>query len=461
MRFLTLLMLGLISGLSLPLIAFAEPKVALVIGNSKYQTPGWQLENPENDARLIAASLDGLGFDVEILENATLEQMNDAFGRMRERLTEAGPDATGFFYFAGHGIQSQGLNYLIPVDAEAYNEADVWRQAPNLGLLMRDLDAAKNATNFIVLDACRNNPLPSAVRSAGGGLAPSSRVRGTLIAYATAPGTVAEDGQQGNSPFSLALSQYLPQPGLPAEGLFRRVATRVEKMTSQRQQPWIESGLRGEQDYCFAGCKQPAEAAVEGQALLAAFQTEEVPLLQAFLDTFPQSRSRSLVEVRIDQLTANKPAPDAERPAQKLIAQAPYSGMLTGALARSEKVQSAFKGPAETGPPVFFDQDSSEISSQSMARLQAYVANTALPHRMARGPGSIRIIAGCDLVERSVELCSGRADALEEALVSAGLSRNSFGSAVLLDRYTALEPEGVDFNALKHINRFAIPVLVR
>ena len=191
--------ISILAVLLLASLAWAEPRYALVIGNAEYQSTGWSLENPENDARLVAAALTGQEFDVDIVVNASQKEMGEAFARLGKKLKAGGPESTGFFYFAGHGIQSQGLNYLIPTDMKARDEADVWRQAPNLGLLLRDLDAAGNSTNFIVLDACRNNPLPSATRSVSGGLAPAGKVRGTLIAYATSPGSTAEDGAGDNS----------------------------------------------------------------------------------------------------------------------------------------------------------------------------------------------------------------------------------------------------------------------
>jgi len=288
--------------------AWSEPRYALVIGNAKYQSTGWSLDNPENDARLVAAALAVQDFDVEIVVNASQKEMGQAFARLSKKLKAGGPDSTGFFYFAGHGIQSQGLNYLIPTDMEARDESDVWRQAPNLGLLLRDLEAAGNATNFIVLDACRNNPLPSATRSVSGGLAPAGKVRGTLIAYATSPGSTAEDGAGANSPFALALSEYLPQPGLSAEGLFRRVATRVEAMTDRRQQPWVESGLRGEADYCFAGCAPSGETG-EASALIAAMQSNQASVMHAFLDAFPNSRHPSSHQMNLNNASSLRLTP--------------------------------------------------------------------------------------------------------------------------------------------------------
>ena len=287
----------------------AEPRVALVIGNSSYETPGWSLENPARDARLMKAALEGLGFEVHVVIDADEDEMEQAFADFGARLRDAGPDATGFFFFAGHGVQSEGLNYLIPTDLVAYNEADIWANAPRLELLFRYLENAGNAANFIVLDACRNNPLPAAVRSTAGGLAATGRVRGTLIAYSTAPGAVAEDGTVGNSEFTLALSEMISTPGIAAETLFRRVATRVEQRTDYRQQPWVESGLRGNADFCFGGCTTDETARSEAAALTASLSSNSVGVLESFLAAFPQSRNRSLVEARIEQLQSPPATP--------------------------------------------------------------------------------------------------------------------------------------------------------
>ncbi|MEL7482247.1 MAG: SUMF1/EgtB/PvdO family nonheme iron enzyme [Pseudomonadota bacterium] len=242
------------AALAMPLAQSTQPRVALIIGNSDYQQTGWKLANPENDAYLMADTLTGMGFDVELVVNATEEEMEDAFGRYGARLSAAGPDAVGLLYYAGHGVQSQGANYLVPVDARPQTEQDVWRQAPRLGEALQYIEAAGNAVNFVILDACRNNPLPSASRSGGsGGLAALPRSQGLLIAYATEPGYTAADGQGAtNSPFTSALAEVLPTEGLVAELAFKRVADRVKLATNGAQNPFYNSGLTGA-DFYFAG----------------------------------------------------------------------------------------------------------------------------------------------------------------------------------------------------------------
>ena len=286
------------------LTAQAE-RVATIIANSNYERTGWDLTNPVRDGAIMKQALEQVGFEVELINNAGEDAMEAAFIRHGQRLKAAGEKAVGFFYFAGHGVQSGRYNYLIPVDMRANTEQDVWAQAPRLGLLFDAIEHAGNDTNFVILDACRDNPLPSAGRSGQRGLQAAGRVRGTLIAYSTAPGTVAMDGDGSNSPFASALARFLPESGLTAEGLFRRVASAVEIQTGMAQQPWVESGLRGA-DFCFAGCGENTRQSElsEMAALAEAFDTNDAKALRAFLTVFPSSKNRSLVEARIAELEA-------------------------------------------------------------------------------------------------------------------------------------------------------------
>lgn len=281
----------------------AEKRIALIVANSDYATTGWSLENPKNDAVLMERALEEVGFEVYTVLDANRNDMERAFQAHGERLKAAGQSATGFFYFAGHGVQSEGLNYLIPSDAEAYSEADIWAQAPRLENLFRHLRRAGNERNFVVLDACRNNPLLSSTRDLSGGLATIQEAHGTLIAYATSPGTVAEDGVV-NSPYSTVLAHLITQPGQSVETLFRRVRTQVELATDKRQRPWIESGLSGDADYCFAGCAPATQTdSREATAALRALNSGSLVELRAFMALFPKSKSRGLVEREIELLS--------------------------------------------------------------------------------------------------------------------------------------------------------------
>lgn len=291
------------------LLASAENKIALVIGNSQYQSQGWLLPNPANDAVLVAETLEQLGFDVTVEIDLAEEEMEDAFAAHGLRLTEAGEDATGVFYFAGHGVQSQGYNYLIPVDADAQTEQDIWRQAPRLGDALQYIRSAGNSVNFIILDACRNNPLPSANRSLRGGLAAVGRANGLLIAYATEPGYTASDGERQNSPFTQALTEVLPTEGLIAEQVFKRVADRVREVTGGAQNPFYNSGLTGD-DFCFAGCSEvEANPATNVERML--FELANSPCeYAAFVRSYPDSPLVLLASARAQACDA--PISDGE-----------------------------------------------------------------------------------------------------------------------------------------------------
>ncbi|MEO0467163.1 MAG: TonB family protein [Pseudomonadota bacterium] len=288
--------------LTLARVSAAQERIALVIGNGAYDHMNY-LANPVNDAKLIRDALSDVGFDVHVEYNATEDMMYAAFKAHGERLEGGGADAIGFVFFAGHGLQVDGLNFLLPVDAEVYSTADVYGEAPRLADLFKQLERGGNATNFVVLDACRNNNLTSSYRG-GGGLARETSSRGTLIAYATQPGAVAADGSGSNSPYSEALAAMIGQPGLAAESMFRRVATQVEIVTNDVQQPWTESGLRGE-DFCFAGCNgsaQPFSFNVPASSGGGASRDAAEPATPAFsIGAVPEQNYRNATEAFIAQ----------------------------------------------------------------------------------------------------------------------------------------------------------------
>ncbi|MBL8550003.1 MAG: caspase family protein [Hyphomonadaceae bacterium] len=225
--------------------AGAEERIALVIGNGAYRMPGWQLANPPRDAALIAERLRSLGFTVDLVTDAGRSAMEAAFQRHGERLKAAGPSAVGIFFYAGHGAQEDGINYLIPVDADAQTADRLRYQSPALQFLFDDMAETGNAVNLVILDACRNMPLPSGARSVGrGGLADVGRLPNMFIAYAAAPGQVAADGTGRNSPFSTALAAALASPtDDPIELVFSDVQAQVYQATQGGQSPEYRNGL--------------------------------------------------------------------------------------------------------------------------------------------------------------------------------------------------------------------------
>ena len=168
-----------------------QKRTALIIGNAEYKQVG-KLKNPINDANDIAKSLRELGFEVILLTDASLQQMEQAISKYNRQLRQGG---VGLFYFAGHGVQVDGENYLVPVGAKLERGQDVRYEAYPLGKLLGAIEDARNKTNLIILDACRNNPFTRSWRSSSRGLAvPAQTVSGTLIAYSTAPCKLALDG---------------------------------------------------------------------------------------------------------------------------------------------------------------------------------------------------------------------------------------------------------------------------
>lgn len=219
-----------------------DKRVALVIGNAAY--PNDPLSNPVNDAIDISASLRRLGFDVVTLTNCTKRQMDEAISDLGRR---SSANTVSLFYYAGHGIQKDGRNFLIPVDAVMYGASDIEYACTDVNRVLDNLEDSGCLMNIIVLDACRNNPFErSWNRGAGSrGLSTPNAPRGTVIAYATAPGDVALDGKGRNSPYTEAFLQALQTPGLGIYDFLQEVQERVEEKTNQSQTPWFAGSFKG------------------------------------------------------------------------------------------------------------------------------------------------------------------------------------------------------------------------
>jgi formylglycine-generating enzyme required for sulfatase activity len=226
--------------------AAAEPRYALVIGNGNYGAGFSKLPNPPNDARLVSKALKSAGFDVMTVLDADQKQMKRAFSDFGSKLSAAGADAVGLFYYAGHGVQVDGANFLIPTGASIETAADVDMEAVNADWVLQQMEFAGNRMNIIILDACRNNPLPAGKRSADKGLARMDAPKGSFLAYSTAPGATAVDGKGSNSPYSAALAKAIENDRVPLEQLFRQVRVDVMAATGEDQVPWDASSLTGE-----------------------------------------------------------------------------------------------------------------------------------------------------------------------------------------------------------------------
>jgi len=259
--------LSLVSGIQASAQA-GGPRFALVIGNSNYATAG-KLKNPVNDASDIAAVLKKLGFSVELLTDADLPAMEASVDRFGESLSGKN-DAVGFFFFAGHGVQSAGANYLIPVDARIPSEAYLKTSALPVQAVLEILQASRNKTNIMVLDACRDNPFSWARSMTRGLTVVGSQPPGSIIAYATGVGNVARDGEGRNGVFTSELLKNLGSPGADILEVFQRTGAGVQAATEGAQTPAIYSQFYGK--LYLAGVPQgQAPQSAKGMAGLSLF----------------------------------------------------------------------------------------------------------------------------------------------------------------------------------------------
>lgn len=233
--------------------AAAERKVALVIGNAAYA--GNELANPVNDATAVGARLKELGFEVILARDVNQQAMRRAIADFADRLSD---DATGLFFFAGHGLQVNGRNFLVPVGSTVSSEARVVLEAIDLDLVLEQMTVSGSKVSVAILDACRNNPFERKVRGASAGLAHVTAPEGLLIAYATAPGKTAHDGTGKHGVYTEALLRHLG-PGGRIEDVLKRVRIDVVRATKGQQVPWESSSLVGDL-YLGAPGSEPATA---------------------------------------------------------------------------------------------------------------------------------------------------------------------------------------------------------
>jgi cyclophilin family peptidyl-prolyl cis-trans isomerase len=219
-----------------------QQRIALVIGNANYAVG--KLKTPLNDATDMANALKELGFEVILLKDSSKRQMDDALDQFTTRINQG---YVGLFYYAGHGMEVEGENYLIPVNAHIKYEKDVEYESMPLGKILGRMEDAGNRINIVILDACRDNPFRKFWRSSSRGLtAPVQAASGTLIAFATAPGKVASDGTGRNGLFTSYLLKYIKTPNMEVDLMMRKVRSDVAQNTNNYQVPWTSSSLIGE-----------------------------------------------------------------------------------------------------------------------------------------------------------------------------------------------------------------------
>jgi uncharacterized caspase-like protein len=285
--------------------SLTEDRVALVIGNANYKQDA--LDNPVNDARLIAGTLQKAGFKVALRENLDRAAMLAALREFGAQLNE---NTVAVLYYAGHALQLRDQNFMIPVDAEIRTEDEIAVQGMDLTFILGQMSRAKSRVNVVILDACRDNPFAKRPGSGGQGLAQMDAPIGTLLAYATAPGKQAPDGigTRGNSVYTAQLARNLLTPGLPVELMFKRVREAVVRESRQLQVPWEHSSLLGE--FAFVpGVNASADSAdADGNAELALWTTTQASTraddFRAYLRQYPNGRYAEQARARIAALAA-------------------------------------------------------------------------------------------------------------------------------------------------------------
>jgi formylglycine-generating enzyme required for sulfatase activity len=310
----------------------SESRVALVIGNGKYQDTGhWpELDNPLNDAKDIATALRGFHFEVIELKNQTKEGMDKAIAEFGRKI---GNSEAALFYFAGHGMQVKSQNYLIPVDAKFESEAQVAYQSINVNQILDEIDNGQSQANIVILDACRNNPLSGKFRSgAVPGLAvPSSQPKSTVIVYATDPGNVSSDGKDRNGLFTAGLLTAFKGSDLSLHGVLSLASAEVERGSieagNNKQTPYVNGPMTLQDSFQFAPgsiSKPPVRTemvspALDPAAIELSFwnsikDSNDPADFEAYLKQYPAGRFADLAHNRIRQLKAATVRPEPAPP---------------------------------------------------------------------------------------------------------------------------------------------------
>src|SRR3954452_24552741 len=243
--------------------ALAENRLALMIGQSAYRSVP-ALHNPANDARAVTQMLTASGYEVSSASDLPQVQLREQVSEFAGKIAAKGADTIALVFYAGHGLQIDGENFLVPVDVDPKREADIPFQAVRLNDIVNTLNSVPSKMRILLLDACRNNPFPAINQTAGRGLAlvdAKTGAPGTFLSYSTSPGAEAEDGSRADRPYTTALLAVAKEPGLQIEDAFKRVRVFVNKATEGRQTPWESSSLV--EDFAFVPGPAGANAALQ------------------------------------------------------------------------------------------------------------------------------------------------------------------------------------------------------
>jgi hypothetical protein len=332
--------------------AAAETRIALIIGNSDYANPNLRLTNPANDAAAMQRALQAAGFVTIVRLNA---KRLDFYHAVDEFTAKIGRDqhAVGLFYYAGHGVQADGVNYLIPVDADIQAEADLEANAFDAGRVLRAMKVAQNEMNIVILDACRDNPLPK-TRGIERGLARMDAPSGTFIAYAAAPGQSAQDGASGtNGVFTGELVKAMAETGVPLEQMFKKVIAGVKADTHGGQQPWSEASIQGD-FYFHAVVAQPPPPPPPSPPDAKQFElmywesikdSKNPADFRAYLSKYKNGEFAGLANNRLESLNKSVPG-EIATPAVASVKILPAAPSVAQKPARAATVPAAVAAPA-------------------------------------------------------------------------------------------------------------------
>jgi hypothetical protein len=347
--------------------AAAEGRVALLIGNNAY--PSSPLRNAVNDSRDLGAALRELGFKTIVKENTSRAEMIGALQEFGKALD--GADAALFFY-AGHAMQFKDRNYLVPIDAVMGSEDDVTFFSVEVSQVFDRMERARTRFNFVILDACRDNPFRDTFKVSASGLAQMSGPSGTLIAYATAPGMTAQDGFGRNGVYTGHILQNIKVPDMPVEVLFRKVREGVERDTKRLQTPWELSSIKG--DFVFNPTGRAAAASASSGAGPSADVAAQLELqfwksvqdssrpedIQAYLEKYPNGVFATLARNRVDALIGRTRTASAAPPAAAAAAAPP-------AQAATPTTVAPTTGPAAAVPPTTAAATPAPVSPRDVA----------------------------------------------------------------------------------------------
>jgi len=389
-----LLMIGLaLSLLTLAAHAETESRLALLIGNSAYRSS--PLANPVNDVRLMESALKDAGFTVIKAENASIREMRRLVRDFGDKLKASG--GVGLFYFAGHGVQVRGENFLVSTDSDIRNEEEVADDAVNASVILDRMQSAGNRMNLIILDACRNNPFAVRSRTAVSGLANMNAPSGSLVAYATAPGSVASDGNGKNGLYTQHLARVIRESSLPVEEVFKQVRAAVRHDSNNQQTPWENTALEGQ--FFFKAPVQvvapapapvtvrpsgPDSSAMEMALWDSAKTATTVGELQAYLNRYPNGFFSDMAKARIAAISSS---------AGEKAAEAAQKAANERAASEAAKRLATERASAEAAQKVASEQASSEVARKLAAERAAAEAAQKLTSERSRPQAGQQTVA--------------------------------------------------------------------